>query len=92
MVRPISRPIGTSGTIQLQTRRRLRRNFGFTDRRGVISLAAVEALIDKSEWSLTTVSETAMLKGLSERRAQVWPGGLSILAEILDAPCSISTG
>ncbi len=70
--------IGTSGTI-LATER-VASGLGLCDT-GKLTLSAVEALIENVMQS-DHVDEIA-LKGLSERRAQVWPGGLAILAELL---------
>jgi exopolyphosphatase/guanosine-5'-triphosphate,3'-diphosphate pyrophosphatase len=50
---------------------------------GRLSLANVETLISLL-CDFDKVAEVA-LSGLSERRAQVWPGGLAILAELLIA-------
>ncbi len=48
----------------------------------VITLNTVEALIERVlEFGSTS---DLSLKGLSDRRAQVWPGGLSILAELFN--------
>ena len=44
---------------------------------------AVEKLID-SVLEFDNISELS-LPGLSERRSQVWPGGLAILIELLEA-------
>ncbi len=70
--------IGTSGTI-LATES-VARELGIIDSHE-LTLAAVETLIGRVlEFdNIAAVS----LKGLSERRAQVWPGGLAILAELL---------
>ena len=70
--------IGTSGTI-LSTEN-VARMLGITES-GELTLDAVEALIER----VLEFESTAKLslRGLSERRAQVWPGGLSILAELL---------
>ena len=72
--------IGTSGTI-LATEN-VARELGIIDSHE-LTLAAVETLIARVlEFDdIAAVS----LKGLSERRAQVWPGGLAILAELLSA-------
>ena len=70
--------IGTSGTI-LSTEA-VASGLGLSDP-GSLTLDAVEALIDRV-LKCDSVDELS-LKGLSERRAQVWPGGLSILAELL---------
>ncbi len=72
--------IGTSGTILSTERvaRALR-----LQESGQLTLATVEALIERAA-SYDTV-EHLQLSELSERRAQVWPGGLAILAEIIHA-------
>ncbi len=72
--------IGTSGTI-LSTER-VANTLGLVES-GRLTLPAVEALIAQ----VTCFENTAdiALEGLSDRRAQVWPGGLSILAELLSA-------
>jgi len=70
--------IGTSGTI-LATAAVLQ-ELGLVD--AGITLPAVDALIDKVA-EFDSVSDIS-LNGLSDRRAQVWPGGLSILAELLN--------
>ncbi len=69
--------IGTSGTIR--STEAVAQALGFVETG--ISLAAIDSLIDKV-LEFESVSQLS-LKGLSERRAQVWPGGLSILAELL---------
>ena len=69
--------IGTSGTIRATEA--VARQLGLVETG--ISLEAIEALIDKVLAFKST--DKLSLKGLSERRAQVWPGGLSILAELL---------
>ena len=72
--------IGTSGTILAteQVARALR-----LQESGQLTLATVEALIAKvCEFDAV---ERLVLNELSERRAQVWPGGLAILAEIMNA-------
>jgi exopolyphosphatase/guanosine-5'-triphosphate,3'-diphosphate pyrophosphatase len=68
--------IGTSGTIL--SVEAVARELELTET--AITLNAVEALIDKV-LAFGNVSELS-LPGLSNRRAQVWPGGLSILAEL----------
>lgn len=70
--------IGTSGTI-LATES-VAREAGVTDAPG-LSPDAVEALIARA----IDIGDIAglSLPGLSERRAQVWPGGLAILVELL---------
>ena len=70
--------IGTSGTI-LSTEV-VASGLGLCDT-GKLTLDAVEALIDKVQ-KFDNVADIS-LKGLSERRAQVCPGGLAILAELL---------
>jgi exopolyphosphatase/guanosine-5'-triphosphate,3'-diphosphate pyrophosphatase len=71
--------IGTSGTI-LSTEN-VARELGLAETG--ITLDTVEALIDRV-LTFDNISELS-LKGLSDRRAQVWPGGLSILAELFAA-------
>jgi exopolyphosphatase/guanosine-5'-triphosphate,3'-diphosphate pyrophosphatase len=71
--------IGTSGTI-LSTEN-VARELGLAEIG--ITLETIETLIDRV-LSFDNISELS-LKGLSERRAQVWPGGLSILAELFTA-------
>ena len=70
--------IGTSGTI-LATEA-VARETGVLDGVG-LTVPVVEALIDR----VTELGSIERLKlpGLSERRAQVWPGGLAILVEVL---------
>ncbi len=71
--------IGTSGTI-LSTER-VAADLGLQES-GDISLETIDALIDRLlEFDRI---EDIQLRGLSERRAQVWPGGLSILAELIN--------
>ena len=69
--------IGTSGTIR--STEAVARELEISD--SGLTLDVVEQLIDKV-LEFDSVSELS-LRGLSERRAQVWPGGLSILAELL---------
>ncbi len=69
--------IGTSGTIR--STEEVAQALGMVEHG--ITLDVIESLIDKM-LEFDSVKELS-LKGLSERRAQVWPGGLSILAEIL---------
>jgi exopolyphosphatase/guanosine-5'-triphosphate,3'-diphosphate pyrophosphatase len=69
--------IGTSGTM-LATEA-VARALGLTD--GGLTLGVVEQLIDRVLEADTV--EALSLTGLSEGRAQVWPGGLSIVAELL---------
>lgn len=70
--------IGTSGTIR--STEAVARELGITE--SGLTLSAVEQLIEKV-LEFESVSEIE-LHGLSERRAQVWPGGLSILAELMN--------
>jgi len=69
--------IGTSGTI-ISTER-VASALGIVERD--LTLEALEALIER----VIDAGSVAAIKmsGLSERRAQVWPGGLSILAELI---------
>lgn len=69
--------IGTSGTI-LATQN-VAQQLGLTE--SGITSSVVDQLIDKV-LDFNSTDELS-LPGLSERRAQVWPGGLSILAELL---------
>jgi exopolyphosphatase/guanosine-5'-triphosphate,3'-diphosphate pyrophosphatase len=71
--------IGTSGTI-ISTET-VARELGLAEMG--ITLSTIEALIDRA-LTFDTIGELT-LTGLTERRAQVWPGGLSILAEIFIA-------
>jgi len=70
--------IGTSGTIRATET--VARELGLSE--GGLTLPIVETLIERVlEFdSIDALSVT----GLSERRAQVWPGGLSILAELIN--------
>ncbi len=68
--------IGTSGTIR--STQAVAREAGIADDR--ITLRTIESLID-TVLEFKSVDQMN-LRGLSERRAQVWPGGLSILVEI----------
>jgi exopolyphosphatase/guanosine-5'-triphosphate,3'-diphosphate pyrophosphatase len=70
--------IGTSGTIR--STEAVARELGYSV--SGLTLANVEQLIEKVLEFDTTADLS--LSGLSERRAQVWPGGLSILAELLN--------
>ncbi len=72
--------IGTSGTILSTERvaRALR-----LQESGQLTLATVEALIERAASYDNVVH--LQLSELSERRAQVWPGGLAILAELIHA-------
>jgi exopolyphosphatase/guanosine-5'-triphosphate,3'-diphosphate pyrophosphatase len=69
--------IGTSGTI-ISTER-VAAALGIVERD--LTLAALEALIGRVIEAGSV--DKLRLSGLSERRAQVWPGGLSILAELI---------
>jgi len=71
--------IGTSGTILAAER--VAAELGYVEGNG-LTAAAVERLIERS-LEFATTSELS-LRGLSERRAQVWPGGLAILVELLE--------
>jgi len=71
--------IGTSGTIR--STESVAQALKLTDTN--IDLPVIEALIDKV-LEFENISDLS-LSGLSERRAQVWPGGLAILAELLSA-------
>jgi exopolyphosphatase/guanosine-5'-triphosphate,3'-diphosphate pyrophosphatase len=70
--------IGTSGTI-ISTEN-VARELGLMESQN-LGLAVVEQLIDRL-LGFGLISALS-LPGLSERRAQVWPGGLAILAELL---------
>ena len=72
--------IGTSGTI-LSTER-VAQMTGLQES-GVLTLAVLEQLIEKV-CEFDDIPSLNM-RGLSERRAQVWPGGLAILTEIVSA-------
>ena len=72
--------IGTSGTI-LSTER-VARLAGLQES-GEMSLETIEALIERV-LAFDNIGSLSMT-GLSERRAQVWPGGLAILAELMVA-------
>jgi len=69
--------IGTSGTIRATEA--VARELGFIE--SGLTPAIVDQLIDEV-LEFSTIGELS-LSGLSDRRAQVWPGGLSILAELL---------
>ncbi len=69
--------IGTSGTVR--STEAVARELGISE--SGLTLAVVEQLIEKV-LEVQSVSELS-LQGLSDRRAQVWPGGLSILAELI---------
>ena len=70
--------IGTSGTIR--STELVANELGLIDQRG-LTPAALEALI-RRVIECESIGNLSM-PGLSERRAQVWPGGLAILAELL---------
>lgn len=70
--------IGTSGTIRATAKVAQQLELAGTG----ITLKTVESLITEV-LEFDSVDEL-LLTGLSERRAQVWPGGLSILAELFD--------
>lgn len=70
--------IGTSGTI-LSTER-VAYELGVIESHD-LTLDGVESLIERV-LEFDNTSELA-IRGLSERRSQVWPGGLAILAELL---------
>jgi exopolyphosphatase/guanosine-5'-triphosphate,3'-diphosphate pyrophosphatase len=70
--------IGTSGTILATAR--VARELGVIDSH--LTLDAVNQLIDRVIDCGNIDSLT--MPGLSERRSQVWPGGLAILAELLN--------
>jgi len=69
--------IGTSGTIR--STEAVARQLGISE--SGLTLDIVEQLIEKV-LEFHSVSELS-LHGLSDRRSQVWPGGLSILAELI---------
>ncbi len=70
--------IGTSGTIR--STEHVATELGLIDQGG-LTPAALEQLIERVT-ACGSISNLSM-PGLSERRAQVWPGGLAILAELL---------
>ncbi len=70
--------IGTSGTIV--STERVARSIGLQES-GDVTLVTIEALIERV-LGFASIDELR-LPGLSERRAQVWPGGLAILAELI---------
>jgi exopolyphosphatase/guanosine-5'-triphosphate,3'-diphosphate pyrophosphatase len=70
--------VGTSGTIRSTLK--VARELDFTDAHE-LDVLAVDRLIERV-LDFDTISELS-LPGLSERRAEVWPGGLAILAELL---------
>ena len=69
--------IGTSGTIRATEA--VAQELGFSE--SGLTLDTVEQLIDKA-CEYDSVEDLTM-SGLTDRRGQVWPGGLSILAELL---------
>ena len=69
--------IGTSGTIRATEEVAIA--LGMTE--SGVTPAVIEQLIERV-LTFDTIGEL-LLAGLSERRAQVWPGGLAILAELL---------
>ncbi len=69
--------IGTSGTIR--STEAVARALGISE--AGLTLGDIEQLIEKV-LEFDSVNDIA-LDGLSDNRAQVWPGGLSILAELL---------
>ena len=71
--------VGTSGTI-IATES-VARELGLVESNG-LTPDSVEKLIDRV-LEFDNI-ETLILSGLSERRAQVWPGGLAILVELMD--------
>ncbi|HSG58872.1 MAG TPA: Ppx/GppA phosphatase family protein [Woeseiaceae bacterium] len=71
--------IGTSGTIRATER--VASELGYIDGHA-LTPEGVEKLIERV-LEFGTIGELS-LRGLSERRAQVWPGGLSILVELLE--------
>ena len=73
--------IGASGTIRATIG--VARELGMVAADDVLKREHVDALIDRV---IEAGSIDALrMPGLSERRAQVWPGGLAILAEIMSA-------
>ncbi|MDH3614740.1 MAG: Ppx/GppA family phosphatase [Gammaproteobacteria bacterium] len=70
--------IGTSGTIR--SAESVANELGIIDSQG-LTPDALEQLIERV-LEFASIEELT-LPGLSERRAQVWPGGLAILAELL---------
>ncbi|HEX2140035.1 MAG TPA: Ppx/GppA phosphatase family protein [Woeseiaceae bacterium] len=77
---PGTESIGTSGTILATAA--VARELGLAES-GDLTRAAVERVIER----VLEFDDTARLTlpGLPEARAEVWPGGLAILAELLDA-------
>ncbi len=70
--------IGTSGTINATES--VARQTGLQET-GELTLATIESLIERVVAFGNT--DELVLPGLSQRRAQVWPGGLAILAELI---------
>jgi len=70
--------IGTSGTI-ISTER-VAAAIGIQES-GELNLGTIETLIELAS-GFDSIQELT-LRGLSERRSQVWPGGLAILAELI---------
>ena len=70
--------IGTSGTIRSAVN--VANELGIMESQS-LTLDAIERLIGRVI-KFASISELSM-PGLSERRAQVWPGGLAILAELM---------
>ena len=70
--------IGTSGTINSTLS--VAQGIGAVDS-DALNLRVVERLIDKV-CDFESIDDIS-LRGLSERRSQVWPGGLAILAELI---------
>jgi len=71
--------IGTSGTIK--TTRRVLKNQGWGDKE--VSVVALDSLIDRVVCA-GNVGELLQIRGLSQDRAPVFPGGLAILKSIMD--------
>ena len=70
--------IGTSGTIRATED--IARELGYSE--AGLTPKVIDKLIDKA-LEFDSIAELS-LPTLSERRAQVWPGGLSILAELMN--------
>ena len=70
--------IGTSGTIRSTAS--VANELGIIDSQSVTPQVIEQLIARVLQFDLTT---DLSLPGLSERRAQVWPGGLAILAELL---------
>jgi exopolyphosphatase / guanosine-5'-triphosphate,3'-diphosphate pyrophosphatase len=75
---PVLEATGTSGTIRASET--VARELGIIESND-LTRAAVSALIERV-LDFDQISEIS-LPGLSDRRAQVWPGGLAILIELL---------